>query len=310
MKISVVIAAYNASATIERAVRSVLAQSRRADEILVVDDGSTDGTADVVRRFGSAVRLISQANGGASVARNTGIQNASGDWIAFLDADDEWLGEKLHLQEKMFCRHPDLAWGCTNFILTDNRGRVQKPAFAETCDSEAIFDYLAVYCHGIYAWTSTLMVRRDVFDKTGLFVPGMRRAQDTDLWFRIAYQFSQIGYLPGPLAIYYRNTPGSITTSVRDTAFMFHLVERHLDLSKQQSRQDAFLPCARQMLEVWIRELIREGRGREAGELMRHFQLYLPPRFCREIRFRLMSPAAGAAADVFLKLKNYFKQHE
>jgi glycosyltransferase involved in cell wall biosynthesis len=308
MKISVVIAAYNASATIERAVRSVLAQSRRADEILVVDDGSTDGTADIVRQFGSEVRLLSQANGGASVARNTGIQNASGEWVAFLDADDEWLSEKLHLQENLFGAHSNIAWGYSNFIPTDSRGNPLKAAHGKDCGDAVFEDYFGAYCRGLYAWTSTLMIHKDVFAKAGVFEAGMKRAQDNDLWFRIAYSFPRVGYIGRPLAIYHLDTVGSSTKINIHYEFMIQLVERHLELSAQYGRYEAFLPCIRHMLEVWIRELIRDGHGREARDLMNRFGSYVSPRFCREIRFRLMSPAASAAVDAFLKLKNRFKR--
>jgi glycosyltransferase involved in cell wall biosynthesis len=308
MKISVVIAAYNASATIERAVRSVLAQRRRADEILVVDDGSTDGTADIVRQFGSEVRLLSQANGGASVARNRGIEAAGGEWVAFLDADDEWLGEKLFLQEELFGAHSDIAWGYGNFIPTDWRGNPLKAVHGKDCGDAVFEDYFGAYCRGLYAWTSTLMIHKDVFAKVGVFEVGMKRAQDNDLWFRIAYSFPRVGYIGQPLAIYHRDTPGSSTKVNVQYEFMIQLVERHLALSAQYGRRDAFLLCAARMLEVWIRDLIRDGHGREARDLMARFESYLSPRFCREIRFRLMSSAADVAADVFLKLKNYFKR--
>ncbi len=305
MKISVVIAAYNASATIERAVRSVLAQRRRADEILVIDDGSTDGTADIVRRFGSEVRLISQANSGASVARNTGIQSASGDWIAFLDADDEWLSEKLYLQENFFVAHSDIVWGYGNFIPTDWRGNPLKAVHGKDCGDAVFEDYFGAYCHGVYAWTSTLIIRKDVFAKAGGFEAGMKRAQDNDLWFRIAYLFPRVGYIGQPLAIYHRDTPGSSTKVNVQYEFMIQLVERHLELSARYGRREAFMPCIRHMLEVWIRELIRDGHGREARDLMSRFGTYLSPRFGREVQFRLAIPVIGPrVADWYLRLKD------
>ncbi|MCK4960446.1 MAG: glycosyltransferase family 2 protein, partial [Planctomycetes bacterium] len=89
--VSVVIAAYNAEKYIQRAIDSVLAQSLPADEIIVVDDGSTDNTGDAVKHYGSKVRYIYQENAGPASARNTAIEAATGTWIAFLDADDEWL---------------------------------------------------------------------------------------------------------------------------------------------------------------------------------------------------------------------------
>ena len=114
--VSAVIPAYNAGKYVGRAIESVLAQTRKADEIIVVDDGSTDDTAEVVERFGDAVRFIRQENAGASFARNTGIEAATSDWIAFLDADDEWLPNKLKLQTEHLERNPNLVWTTGNYI--------------------------------------------------------------------------------------------------------------------------------------------------------------------------------------------------
>ncbi|MHC5141971.1 MAG: glycosyltransferase family 2 protein, partial [Planctomycetota bacterium] len=116
MKISVVIPAYNAEKHIARAIESVLAQTRPADEVIVIDDGSSDATAEVVRSFGDKVIFIQQENAGASVARNAGIEAATSDWIAFLDADDEWLPNKLQLQVEHFKRNPDLLWATGNYV--------------------------------------------------------------------------------------------------------------------------------------------------------------------------------------------------
>ena len=98
LSISVVIPAYNAEGCVVRAVESVLAQSRPAMEVIVVDDGSRDATAAVAERFGPAVRVLRQANGGPAAARNHGVREAGGEWIAFLDADDAWLPQKLERQ--------------------------------------------------------------------------------------------------------------------------------------------------------------------------------------------------------------------
>jgi glycosyltransferase involved in cell wall biosynthesis len=95
VRISTVIPTYNRAELLERSVRSVLAQTRPADEVLVVDDGSTDATADVVRALGPTVRYLRQANAGASAARNHGVRVASGEYVAFLDSDDEWASDFL-----------------------------------------------------------------------------------------------------------------------------------------------------------------------------------------------------------------------
>jgi len=115
-KVSVVIPAYNVGDYIGRAIDSVLVQSHRADEIIVVDDGSGDKTAEVVKGYGSKVRYIRQENLGASAARNRGIHSARNRWIAFLDGDDEWFAEKLGLQVALLRNNPELSWVSGNFI--------------------------------------------------------------------------------------------------------------------------------------------------------------------------------------------------
>ena len=120
--ITVVIPAHNAGEHLGRALESVLAQTRPADEILVVDDGSTDNTAEVARSYGSAVTYLYQDQRGAGAARNRGIEAATGDWVAFLDADDEWLPEKLAVQCEHLARHKEVVWTCGNFYLAPAGG--------------------------------------------------------------------------------------------------------------------------------------------------------------------------------------------
>ena len=309
MEISAVIPAYNSERTIGRAIESVLNQSRPADEIIVVDDGSTDSTGAVVGTFGDNVTLIRQENAGASVARNTGIKTAKGDWIAFLDADDEWLPEKLKAHSEHLERQPALKWTYSNFYRKESSlEQLQlahvSPNLTQRLITESFDDYLQAYSNGGYAWTSTLLIRRDVFDTVGWFEPGMKRGQDNDLWFRIAYRYPRIGYVPEPLAIYHRDTPGSSTKINDNVEFMIHLVHRHEELSKQHNRYEAFRPCIVHMVQVWIRNLLKQKRQKDAMLLLNRFRAYLPNRFCREIRFRIYVPVLGPMiADTVLSVK-------
>ncbi len=104
MLVSVIIPTYNRARTIERAVNSVLAQTWKEVEVIVVDDGSTDQTSEVLKVYGDKIRVIHQQNGGASAARNTGIKAATGEIISFLDSDDEWLPSKTERQVKLLQR--------------------------------------------------------------------------------------------------------------------------------------------------------------------------------------------------------------
>src|SRR3569833_869159 len=112
--ISVVISAFNAAAVIEEALRSVLNQTRTPLEIIVVDDGSTDCTAARVSSFGTRVRLIAQANAGPSAARNTGTRAATGDYVAYLDADDAFVKNRLEILGGLLDRNPDIAFAWAN----------------------------------------------------------------------------------------------------------------------------------------------------------------------------------------------------
>lgn len=311
MKISVVIAAYNSQETIARAIDSVLAQTRPADEMIVIDDGSTDRTAGIVRSYGDKVILIQQTNAGVSVARNTGIAAATGEWIAFLDADDEWLPEKLKLQTEHLRRNPDLKWTFANLLWDRNEYGCFEIAHPTACltakqpRDEIFEDYLQAYTNGFFASTITLLIERTVFQKVGLFEPGMKRAQDNDLWFRIAYQYPKIGYLSQPLAIYHLDTPNSSTKISDNVDFMINLVHRHETLSQTYNRRDAFRPCITHMLQIWIRQLMSQKRCTDADALLSRFSGCLSRRFQREMRFRLFCPPLmNPLADAVIRLKN------
>ncbi len=309
MKISVVIPAYNAAQTVGRAIDSVLAQTRPADEVFVIDDGSSDGTAEVIRSYGDKVTLIQQQNAGVSVARNAGIEAATGDWIAFLDSDDEWLPEKLQCQTEHLQRNPDLAWTYANLYKKEGQDECVEahtsPRTAKLLAGGEIFDdYLEAFVNQAFAWTGTVMVRRDIFDTVGDFKPGMKRAQDTDVWFRIAYQFPKVGYISTPLAIYHMDTPGSSIKINDQVDVAVTLIERHLELSKQANRQDAFRPCATAKLQQYIRQYLSESRRCDAMQLMGRFKDLLPARFLREMYFRICLPGIGPMiADFYLGRK-------
>lgn len=112
--VSVVIPAFNAESFLGEALDSVLGQTARPTEVIVVDDGSTDGTRALVRRYSDAVRLVTQDNGGAARARNVGARQATGEWLAFLDADDVWLPEKLEKQLRL--RNAALIYTATTLV--------------------------------------------------------------------------------------------------------------------------------------------------------------------------------------------------
>jgi glycosyltransferase involved in cell wall biosynthesis len=278
--ISVVIPAYNAGAFIERAVRSVLAQSRPADEIIVVDDGSRDNTADVVGRFSDQVKLIRQANAGVSAARNAGICAAAGDWITFLDADDEWLPDYLKKQIELLSRNPHLVWSAANYeTCCDNRHAAEMdPALAERLlgGSDYFADYFEAYSRGFVGCSDTMLIRKTVLLEAGLFPVNLRIAEDIDLWWRIAYRYPQVGFVPQPLAKYYVGIPQSGVKQFADVSGFCHFIRCHLDLSEQFHRKQAMEPAAKMMLRLWIRGMLFDARGRDIRRLLREFSVLYP----------------------------------
>lgn len=296
--VSVVIPAFNAEATIERAIESVLHQTLPPDEIIVVDDGSTDRTAKKVQKYGTAVRYLYEENAGPATARNRGIQEARGQWIAFLDADDEWLPDKLRKQTESLSRCPDLVWTFTNYwVVQAKGGGSREAAFSDAAVSallkgrEFFEDYLEVYAQIGHALTSSMLVQRSVLLKAGLFPAGVRWGEDTDLFLRIAYEWPSIGYLQEPLVLYSAGRPDSVTEQHRGQVRQrCELIERHLRLSAQFGREQAFEPCARRMLETCIGRALAVNPYEDFRELPDSLERLLSGRQRREIRWRKRWP--------------------
>ncbi len=182
--VSVVIPAYRAAGTIGRALAGVRAQTVRPREIIVIDDGSNDGTADAALAAAPAeieTKVIRQENQGAGAARNRGIAEASGEFIAFLDADDEWLPEKL---ERTLARMPGNVFVGHNGLIVDEAGR------EDVIDGAARFKmradpWVGLYERG-YVDTCTVVARRDAVLAAGGFDATLPNAQDFDLWLALA----------------------------------------------------------------------------------------------------------------------------
>lgn len=200
--VSVVIPAYNAGKTIGRALDSVLAQTRPPDEIIVINDGSTDSTEEIVRRNYPSVVLITQANSGPSAARNAGISASRGEYTAFLDADDRWLPEKIERQLEILARRPEIALLATQQIWLGDGEHPQPPSRISPHSFQLItFDRLLL--NNAFA-TSSVIVRSDVLREIGGFDPSIRGSEDYDLWLRISYRYPA-GILPVVLVEHYLN---------------------------------------------------------------------------------------------------------
>jgi len=275
--ISVIIPAYNAAATIGRAIDSVLAQTCPAREIIVVDDGSTDDTVSIVGEYGGRIEYTYQPNAGPGPARNAGIRAARGDWIAFLDADDEWLPHKLACQTDLLARHPDLAWVTGNYVdcachLGRRQEHVNATVIHDFLNGDEVFEsfFQAMLCD---AWgcTDTMLIRRDIFNEVGLFSDDLPRGNDFDMWWRIAYHYPRIGFSKEPLAVYHLDVPDSVVRKHYTASVLGRLLERHLWLSEQLGMREAFQPVAAQLLSRWVRGMLFNDRIPEVRPLLKKF---------------------------------------
>ena len=183
--ISAIIPTYNRASFLERAIGSVLAQRQPCGELIVVDDGSTDHTAALVERLaaGAAVpiRLARQPNRGAAAARNTGIRLAKGQLLAFLDADDWWLPDKLAVQAAAMAARPEALIAHTREIWFRRGQRVNQKRRHDPPDGDIFAASLGMCVVGM----STVMARRELFDRCGLFDESLPCCEDYDLWLRV-----------------------------------------------------------------------------------------------------------------------------
>ena len=218
--VSVVIPAYNAAPFLSGALKSVLAQTYKNYEILVIDDGSTDATAEVIKRL-SMVRLLSQRHTGAAAARNRGIGAARGSLVAFLDADDIWMPSKLEKQVAFLQRHPDIGMAICEHTVLEEDGSERMSDKSVLFKGDTVRN---IFLHSDVA-TPTVIVRKEVFNKVGLFDESLSCAEDENLWMRIGMSY-RIGLVGEPLA---KVIIRSSSTS-RQKGMMRSWVQEHLRL--------------------------------------------------------------------------------
>lgn len=277
--VAVIMAAYNAEATIGRAIKSILAQTRQVDEIIVVNDGSTDSTEAKVKGFGDKVICITQPNAGPGAGRNTGIKAAKSQWISFLDADDEWLPENIEKQVAVLQRNSELMWSSGNFIRClcdeDRKGPEIEPEKGRSLigGKDYFDDYFFAFRNLAGGWTGTMIVRRDVFDEVGFFAEEHDFAEDIDLWWRIAWRYSKTGFVTDPITIYH--LPEQPTLSQKKSSSQMEilcpLLDKHIKIARSQGSEGRFKPVVSFLVTAWIRGLLFRGDKENIYMLMRSY---------------------------------------
>ncbi len=198
--VSVVIPTYNYGQFVSDAIDSVLKQTRLPDEIIVVDDGSTDGTPEVLRRYGKSIRVVRKENAGLPAARNSGIEVATGDLVAFLDADDRWLPQKLACQLERFQSEPDLGLIHCGVEEIDAAGTCLRQRL-EGQEGWVADEFILFQRPVVLGGGSASIIPRRILRECGGFDNSMRHSEDWDLYYRVACRW-KLGFIPKVLIQY------------------------------------------------------------------------------------------------------------
>lgn len=303
-RVSAIIPVYNGAVTIAEAVDSALAQSWRDLEIIVIDDGSNDGTRTILDRYGDRIRLIAQRNRGPSAARNAAARIATGEYFAFLDGDDQWLPTMIERCVAELESAPECVLAYTNLAVVDSDGRTLGTTLVngETAHAPTLEEMLA------QMWpimTSAVVMRRTAFDRAGGFREEFTRAsfEDIYLWL-VARELGPFCYIPEPMALWrFSLFPGRLKKAGGNIAagqLLDRIMRERWDVSAEpflKSRARA----ARSILGYIGLIAMREGdtaRAREAfadalridrwrlRNYLRLIRTYLPNRIARALSGR------------------------
>lgn len=279
MKFAAVIPAYNAEKTIGATIDSVLKQTLPPVEIFVVDDGSVDKTASTVEAFGDSVTLIRKENGGVSSARNVGVSASSAEWVAFLDADDIWLPNRLSEQRLFIESSPKISWIASRFTKAFPDGRrVVSPSLKShrVPKTSKHQDALELLASEIRIWTGTVAVRRDAFLAVGGFDERLTTGEDQDLWFRLAIAYPEVGYIDEPLAEYAVGNEHSLTRQAVSAGnrTWIHSVESYVEALERvdPTRKPVVERFIRFKTTQMLRNSLRGGNVKHARWLIREYR--------------------------------------
>jgi len=228
-KVSVIIPTYNRADLLPRAIDSVLNQTFKDFELIIVDDGSTDNTKEIVKEYqkkDERIKYIWQENsGGPAKPKNTGIKNSQGEYIAFLDSDDEWLPEKLEKQLKLLGSSNTLGFvSCNALIIDENNNRKEKYNSPKNKNFVSLLE-------GNKIWScSSVIVKKDIFERLGFFDENLNFGEDWEMWLRIAKRYN-FDFVYEPLIKYYlhQNNISSIETNFKKIKNFEQILKRHTE---------------------------------------------------------------------------------
>ena len=271
MKISVIIPTFNRLDLLKRAIDSVLNQSIKPYDIIVVDDGSIDDTSEMIQHKYKSINLIQQKNSGVSAARNNGIKNAQGDWIALLDSDDEWEKNKLEEQVNNLTDNPKYEFCHTNEIWIRNGIRVNQKKRHKKYGG-FIFDKCLDICR---ISPSSVLFNKNILNHVGWFDDKLPVCEDYDLWLRITAEY-EILFIDKPLIVKYGGHNDQLSNSVEAIErFRINALQSLLensDLSKN-NRIHAIEMIIKK-LNIYLKGLVKRKKHDEAKKVAEKIKVW------------------------------------
>lgn len=259
-RISVILPTYNRTRLVCRAIDSVLNQSYRNYEVIVVDDGSTDATGVRLSKYADRITLIRQTRRGVSAARNAGIQAAAGDFIALLDSDDVWLPHKLEYQIRFFKTHPTATICQTEEIWMRNGVRVN-PGKRHRKHSGMIFEKTLPLC---LVSPSAVMIRKSLFDEVGLFDESLPACEDYDMWLRICWKHP-VHLIDTPLMIKHGGHADQLSRMPELDKYRIQALEKILNSgSLSELQQTAAMAVLKEKCRIYAAGCHKRGRTGDA----------------------------------------------
>jgi len=266
MTVSVIIPTYNRASLLERALRSVFSQSQPPDEVIVVDDGSTDETPRLVPENFTHACYVRQENRGVSAARNAGIAVAAGEWLAFLDSDDQWLPRKLEKQLRALTGSPQFKI-CHTDETWIRRGRRVNPMKKHAKQGGLIFARCLPLC---VISPSSVLIHKSIFKELGTFDESLPVCEDYDMWLRICAHHPVL-YLTEQLIVKYGGHDDQLSRSVwgmdRFRICALEKILRHGRLTPED--REAATQTLVEKIDVYLKGVKKRGRAEEVAEYER-----------------------------------------
>jgi glycosyltransferase involved in cell wall biosynthesis len=259
-QISVIIPTFNRAWSLARAIDSVLAQTLAPSEIIVVDDGSTDGTATVLAAYKDRIKVLTQPNSGVSRARNTGIRYSTGELLALLDSDDEWRPGKLACQAAFFKAHPETLICQTQEIWIRNGVRVN-PMRKHRKPSGLIFEPSLHLC---LVSPSAVMIRKTLFERKGMFRRDFPVCEDYEFWLRVSVD-TPIHLIDEEMTVKYGGHPDQLSRWHSQDRFRIEAIRDLIVsgvLSKEQTA--AAVSVLKEKCKIYGNGCAKRGRKQEA----------------------------------------------